>query len=108
MEEAETLAEEIRSGAVSHAAALLRQVQDLEQQLSQARREAEAMPRALLGGTSTASFAELAGGTGGFATSRILGRGGFCPVYRGEWAGQAVAIKRLDHVRPPPASFYAL
>ncbi len=77
-------------------------------QLLRARREvgavagdAGALAGALAGDTSTASFAELVASTGGFEASRILGRGGFGPVYRGEWAGQAVAIKRLDHVCAP-------
>jgi hypothetical protein len=56
--------------------------------------------------TSTASFAELAAATGDFAASRILGRGGFGPVYRGELGGQAVAIKRLDQVSPPHSTLY--
>ena len=47
-------------------------------------------------GISTASHAELAATTGGFAAAHILGRGGFGPVYRGEWQGRAVAVKRLD------------
>jgi hypothetical protein len=68
--------------------------------------EARGLAGALAGETNTASFAELAAATGGFAASRILGRGGFGPVYRGEWAGQAVAIKRLDHVRTPWDSFF--
>jgi hypothetical protein len=29
----------------------------------------------------------------------ILGRSGFGPVYRGEWNGQVVAIKKLDQAR---------
>ena len=105
-------AERDRSAA-SREAALARRAEaaearaeDLALQLSRARREAGAgeagaLAGALAGETSTASFAELAAGTGGFAASRILGRGGFGPVYRGEWAGQAVAIKRLDHVCTP-------
>ena len=32
----------------------------------------------------------------GDASAHILGRGGFGPVYRGEWQGRAVAVKRLD------------
>jgi predicted Ser/Thr protein kinase len=78
---------------------------ELERQLSWARQDAGAadarsLSQVLSGETSTASFAELEAATGGFAASRILGRGGFGPVYRGEWSGQAVAIKRLDQVRP--------
>ena len=96
-EEAEARAAEAESRA-----------EDLERQLVRARQEAGAgdagaLSRALSGEASTASFAELAGGTDGFAASRILGRGGFGPVYRGEWGGRAVAVKRLDHVRQPPA-----
>ena len=49
-----------------------------------------------LEGVVTASFAELAAATEGFAQQRILGRGGFGPVFRGEWGGMEVAIKRLD------------
>jgi hypothetical protein len=83
---------------------------DLERQLARGRLEAGAgdagaLSRALSGEASTASFAELAGGTDGFAASRILGRGGFGAVYRGEWGGRAVAVKRLDHVRQPPFLF---
>ncbi len=51
---------------------------------------------------STASFTELAAATGGFAAASVVGRGGFGPVYRGEWNGQAVAVKRLDQARPAP------
>jgi hypothetical protein len=80
---------------------------DLERQLSQARQDAGAadvrsLSQALSGETSTASHAELAAATGGFAAASILGRGGFGAVYRGELRGQAVAVKRLDHVRRPP------
>ncbi len=57
--------------------------------------------QALSGGFCTASYAELADATRDFAAGSILGRGGFGPVYRGEWGGQAVAIKRLDQVSPP-------
>ena len=104
---------DVEAALRAEAAALARRAEaaearaeDLALQLSRARREAGAgeagaLAGALAGETSTASFAELAAGTGGFAASRILGRGGFGPVYRGEWAGQAVAIKRLDHVRTP-------
>ena len=45
---------------------------------------------------STASHAELAAATYGFADAQILGRGGFGAVYKGEWRGRAVAVKRLD------------
>ncbi len=51
---------------------------------------------------------ELAAATGGFAAWSILGRGGFGPVYRGEWGGQAVAIKRLDRVCLPPPPPHAV
>jgi hypothetical protein len=47
-------------------------------------------------GVSTASYAELEVATGGFDNVQIIGRGGFGPVYRGEWQGRAVAVKRLD------------
>jgi hypothetical protein len=60
--------------------------------------------QALSGGICTASFAELAAATRDFAAGSILGRGGFGPVYRGEWGGQAVAIKRLDQASPSPLS----
>ncbi len=53
-------------------------------------------------GVRTASYAELAVATRNFAAERILGRGGYGPVYRGEWGGQEVAIKLLDPVSPPP------
>ncbi len=81
---------------------------DLERQLSRARHDAgvadaRSLSQALSGETATASLAELAAATGGFAPSSILGRGGFGPVYRGEWGGHAVAIKRLDKVRTPPS-----
>ncbi len=64
--------------------------------------------QALSGGVCTASYAELAAATRDFAASSILGRGGFGPVYRGEWVGQAVAIKRLDQAspRPPQRAFH--
>jgi hypothetical protein len=52
--------------------------------------------QALSGGVCTASHAELAAATRGFAAGSILGRWGFGPVYRGDLGGQAVAIKRLD------------
>ena len=106
-------AEELRRSAAERETALLRRVEEaearalnLEWQLSRARQElgsadARSLSQALSGETSTASFAELAAATRGFAASSILGRGGFGPVYRGEWGGQAVAIKRLDPVRPP-------
>jgi hypothetical protein len=58
--------------------------------------------QALSGGVCTASYAELAAATRGFAAGSILGRGGFGPVYRGELGGQAVAIKQLDQASPLP------
>jgi hypothetical protein len=82
-------AEELRRGAAEREAALLRQVEEaearaleLERQLSRARQEAGAadarsLSQALSGETSTASFAELAAATRGFAASSILARGGF-------------------------------
>ncbi len=102
-------AEELRRGA----AALLRRAEEaearalnLEQQVSRMEQNARAadvrsLSQALSGETSTASYAELAAATGGFAASNILGRGGFGPVYRGELGGQSVAIKRLDQVCQP-------
>ena len=110
-------AEELQRSAAEREAALLRRAEEaearaaeLERQLARARQgagaaDARSLSQALSGETSTASFAELAAATGGFAASSILGRGGFCPVYRGEWGGQAVAIKRLDQVCPAPAPF---
>ncbi len=58
--------------------------------------------QALSGGVCTASYAELAAVTRDFAADSVLGRGGYGPVYRGEWGGQAVAIKRMDQASPPP------
>ncbi len=57
--------------------------------------------QALAGEICTASFVELAAATDNFAAVRILGRGGFGPVYRGELGGQAVAIKQLDQASQP-------
>jgi hypothetical protein len=45
---------------------------------------------------STASHSELEAATEGFAQERILGRGGFGPVYRGVWRDRNSAIKVLD------------
>ena len=42
------------------------------------------------------TYAEISAATQNFATARILGRGGFGPVYSCEWRGRAVAIKALD------------
>jgi hypothetical protein len=106
-------ADQLRRRTTDRVAALLSEAEeaaaralDLERQLSLARQRAEAagarsLSQALSGETSTASHAELAAATGGFAASTILGRGGFGPVYRGDWGGRAVAIKRLDPVCPP-------
>ncbi len=58
--------------------------------------DVRSVAQALSGGVCTASHAELAAATRNFAAGSILGRGGFGPVYRGNWGGQAVAIKRLD------------
>jgi hypothetical protein len=84
-------------------------VQELALQLERAQLGARALDvrhvaQALSGGVSTASHAELAVATGGFAAGHILGRGGFGPVYRGERGGLQVAIKRLDQVSAPPRS----
>ncbi len=78
---------------------------ELGRSLSRARQDAgladvRSLAEVLSGETSTASYAELAVATGGFAASNILGRGGVGPVYRGEWGGKAVAIKRLNQVAP--------
>ena len=78
---------------------------DFERQLARARQEARAgdagaLSRALSGEASTASFAELAGGTDGFAASRILGRGGFGPVYRGEWGGLSPSSASITYASP--------
>lgn len=106
-------ADELRRRTSDRVASLLSEaeeaaerVHDLEMQLMRARQhagaaDARSLSQALSGETSTASHAELAAATGGFAASSILGRGGFGPVYRGEWGGQAVAVKRLDQVCPP-------
>ena len=42
------------------------------------------------------SFAALEAATAGFDMTRVIGRGGFGPVLRGEWRGRDVAIKKLD------------
>ena len=80
--------------------------QELESWLVRAQQDARIpdvhpVAQALLGGISTASHTELATATHNFAAGSILGRGGFGPVYRGEWGGQAVAIKRLDQASLP-------
>ncbi len=66
--------------------------------------DARPVAQALSGGVCTASHAELEAATHSFAASSILGRGGFGPVYRGEWGGRAVAIKRLDQASVPICS----
>ena len=42
------------------------------------------------------SYAELATAAGQFDSSRIIGRGGFGPVYCGELRGRTVAVKKLN------------
>ena len=64
--------------------------------------------QALSGGVCTASYAELAAATRDFAVGNILGRGGFGPVYRGEWGRHAVAIKRLDQASLPKFVVYLM
>jgi chromosome segregation ATPase len=73
----------------------------LQRQLERAQQAASvqdmhSISQAFSGEVSTASYSELAVATRNFAAANILGRGGFGPVYRGEWNGQAVAIKKLD------------
>ena len=80
-------------------------VREVARQLDRGRHDAPSMDvrpvaHALTGGVCTASYGELADATRNFAAGSILGRGGFGPVYRGEWGGQAVAIKRLDQASP--------
>ena len=41
-------------------------------------------------------YQALADATNGFEDQRIVGRGGFGPVYRGELDGRAVAVKVLE------------
>ncbi len=84
-------------------AALQRQVDTAEERVRELALQQDArilhvhpVAQALSGGVCTASYAELAAATRNFAVGNILGRGGFGPVYLGEWGGQAVAIKRLD------------
>ena len=91
------------------AAAAEERLRGLALQLERAQQHARALDvrpvaQALSGGVFTASHAELAAATGNFAAGGILGRGGFGPVYRGDLGGQAVAIKRLDQARAPPAA----
>ena len=82
--------------------------QQLDSLLERAQQDARALDvrpvaQALSGGVCTASHAELAAATRGFAAGSILGRGGFGPVYRGDLGGLAVAIKRLDQASLPLA-----
>ncbi len=83
-------------------------VRELESWLVRAQQDARIIPdvhpvaQALSGRVSTTSHAELATATHNFAAGSILGLcGGFGPVFRGEWGGQAVAIKRLDQASLP-------
>jgi hypothetical protein len=80
-----------------------KRLRELARQLQQNVRPA-AQP---LSGVCTASHAELVVATRNFAAGSVLGRGCFGPVYRGEWGGQAVAIKRLDQASPPLRSLPA-
>jgi hypothetical protein len=87
--------------AQMHAAALQERVLESQLQLERVQLGASALDmrsvaRALSGGVSTVSYADLAAATSNFASANILGRGGFGPVYRGEWNRQAVAVKKLD------------
>ena len=65
-------------------------------QLSMLKRVVGQVPAVLPCGLSTVSFAELEAATAGFDPHRIIGRGGFGPVYRGEWKGRTVAVKKCD------------
>ncbi len=81
--------------------------QELARRLERAQQGARSLDarqvvEALSGGVCTISYAELAASTSNFSVGSILGRGDFGPVYRGEWGGQAVAIKRLDQASPSP------
>ena len=42
------------------------------------------------------AYAALEAATGGFDAARVVGRGGFGPVYRGELGGRDVAVKVLE------------
>ena len=107
----ETIAE-LQRHARDREAALQRRAETAEARVLELARELERaqqnarllgvrpVAQALSGGVSTASHAELAAATHNFAVGSILGRGGFGAVYRGEWGGQAVAIKRLDQASP--------
>jgi hypothetical protein len=92
-----------REAAVAALHCLQRQVDTAEERVRELALQQDArilhvhpVAQALSGGVCTASYAELAAATRNFAVGNILGRGGFGPVYLGEWGGQAVAIKRLD------------
>jgi serine/threonine protein kinase len=54
------------------------------------------VPALLPSGLSTVPFAELEAATENFNPNRIIGRGGFGAVYRGEWNGRSVAVKKCD------------
>lgn len=42
------------------------------------------------------SYQQIHAACQGFPDSGIVGRGGFGPVFRGRFEGEAVAVKRLD------------
>ena len=114
--QAEERIAELQRHARDREAALQRQADAAEERARELARQLERaqqagripdvrpVARALSGGVCTASYAELAAATRDFAAGSILGRGGFGPVYRGEWGGQAVAIKRLDQASAPLGS----
>jgi hypothetical protein len=120
--QAEERIAELQRHAREREAALQRQADAAEERARELARQLERaqqggripdvrpVAQALSGGVCTASYAELAAATRDFAAGSILGRGGFGPVYRGEWDGRAVAIKRLDQAspRPPPRAFHGL
>ena len=114
--QAEERIAELQRHAREREAALQRQADAAEERARELARQLERaqqggripdvrpVAQALSGGVCTASYAELAAATRDFAAGSILGRGGFGPVYRGEWRGQAVAIKRLDQASLPLGS----